>query len=138
MRARMLRAAWVIPLAVACLAVALGAGGGVARATGAASATHAAPTFNARRTEANIRALQIALQSYSVDHGDLWPPDAAPARLRGMLLPYLDRWPWNPYTDRPMREKKSAGNFTYSALSGRTRYRLVGWGRHGRSLIAVP
>jgi len=37
-----------------------------------------------------------------------------------------------------MRQKRSAGNLTYDSYANRTKFRLIGWGPHGRRLIVAP
>ena len=84
----------------------------------------------------NIHMLQIALQSYSVDHGDRWPRFTTNRRFRALLTPYVDGWPTNPWSHRSMRQKRNRGNFSYRRLGDA--YRLVGWGPHDRPIIVVP
>jgi hypothetical protein len=90
----------------------------------------------AAQTVANVHSLQIALQSYCVDHGDRWPRFTTNRRFRDLLTPYVDRWPTNPWSHHSMCQKRSRGNFTYCRLGDS--YRLIGWGPHGRRLIVVP
>jgi hypothetical protein len=98
-----------------------------------------ADKVKAAKIRSNIHTLQIAVQSYLVDHDDLWPPEASGREFRAMLRPYIDGpWPTNPYTGKPMRQKSTAGNFTYSTYAHRTSYRMIGWGRHGHRIIVVP
>jgi hypothetical protein len=122
------RTALGVVLALSC-AVVLGAAGSPARAS-------TAPGPKATQTIENIRSLQIALQSYCVDHGDRWPRFASNLQFRDLLMPYLDRWPTNPWSHRSMRQKRNRGNFTYRRLV--ESYRLIGWGPHGRRIIVVP
>jgi hypothetical protein len=130
-----LRGAWVTLLAIACL---LAPASLAATATASTSLGRAVSPKASQLVE-NIHTLQIAAQSYLVDHDDLWPPEASGREFRAMLRPYIDGpWPTNPYTGKPMRQKRTAGNFTYSTYAHRTRYRLIGWGRHGHRVIVVP
>jgi len=121
-----------IALAVAvglCCAVVLGVAGSPARAS-------TVPGPKAAQTIEKIHTLQIALQSYCVDHGDRWPRFTANRRFRALLTPYVDRWPTNPWSHRSMRQKRNRGNFSYRRLGDS--YRLIGWGPHGRRIIVVP
>jgi hypothetical protein len=101
-----------------------------------AKAPTAAPGPKADQTIRNIRALQIALQSYCVYHGDRWPRSTSDCRFRAQLRPYMDRWPVNPWSHRPMRQKRNRGNFSYRRLGDS--YRLIGWGPHDRRIVVAP
>jgi hypothetical protein len=123
-----LRIAMAVVLALTCM-LAVGA-----FSSPASASTHVGP--KAAKLIENIHSLQIALQSYCADHGDRWPHFTSNRRFRALLMPYLDRWPRNPWSHRSMRQKRNRGNFTYRRLD--TSYRLTGWGPHGRRIIVVP
>ncbi len=87
----------------------------------------------------NTHLLDVAVRTYAVEHDNLYPRFTTSREFRALLRPYLftGRWPANPYTDRPMRFKRSAGNVTYATYGNLTRFRLIGWGRHGRRIMVV-
>jgi hypothetical protein len=122
------RIATVVIVTLAC-AVAFGMAGSPARASVALGP-------KAAQTIENVHTLQIALQSYFVDHSDRWPRFTTKRRFRALLAPYVDRWPTNPWSHRSMRQKRNRGNFTYRRVGDS--YRLIGWGPHDRRIIVVP
>lgn len=122
------RIAPAVAVVLAC-AVVPGVSGSPARASGVLGP-------KAAQTVKNIHTLQIALQSYCVDHGDRWPRFTTNRRFRALLTPYVDRWPTNPWSQRSMRQKHNRGNFTYRRIGDS--YRLIGWGPHNRRIIVVP
>jgi hypothetical protein len=79
--------------------------------------------------------VQIAVQSYAVDNGDVYPePDlVSPAGLAS----YADNWPTNPYTGEPMAQGDGPGDFTYSVGPEGAWFRLVGHGEDGREVISA-
>jgi hypothetical protein len=96
-------------------------------------------TSKATQVRANVHTIQVALQSWVVDHNDHWPRYVSGIDFRNELKPYIDgAWPTNPYTHRPMRRMRTAGNYSYWTYSQRTTYRLIGWGSHHRRIISVP
>lgn len=58
--------------------------------------------------------IQVGIQTYAVDHGDLYPAswDVAPD---GLLADYVEPWPVNPFTGDPMvnSSEYSCGDFSY-------------------------
>jgi hypothetical protein len=103
-----------------------------------ASATWA-DRVNAGHIRSHIHTLQVAIQSYAVDNGDLYPRFTTSREFRALLSPYIDSgWPMNPYSRHSMRQKRSRGNFTYATYGNLTRFRLIGWGPHQRRIIVVP
>ena len=104
----------------------------------ALSATALAGTAKQTQVKEGIHSLQVGLQSWAVDHGDRYPRFISNAHFRAALGPYLDSWPLNPNTNRPMRLSRGGGNFGYRLSGDRTRFRLIGWGRDGARIIVVP
>jgi hypothetical protein len=103
-----------------------------------ASASIAAKAKAAKVRE-NIHTLQVAIQTYAVDNGDIYPRFTSNREFRALLAPLIDNGrPRNPYTHRSMRQKRSRGNFTYATYGNLTRFRLIGWGPNGRRIIVVP
>jgi prepilin-type N-terminal cleavage/methylation domain-containing protein len=65
--------------------------------------------------------LQIAVQTYAVDHEALCP-DPSDVDAGGALAGYIDSWPLNPFTGKPMVNANggySKGDFSYDALGSR-------------------
>jgi hypothetical protein len=92
-----------------------------------------------------IYSLQIAVQTYAVDHGDRYPRPTTGDELLEMLRPYLDTWPTNPYTGKPMGlgkgsdpTDKAAGDFSYGVAEDGSSYTLIGWGPDQRKIITGP
>jgi len=124
------RVAVVAALGLSCL-LALGA---VCSTAGALTAKQ-----KAIRVRVGIRDLQVTLQSYSIDNGDLYPRFTSNPQFRALLTPWVYRhWPINPYSGRSMRNKRSAGNFTYATYANLSKFRLIGWGPHGRRILVAP
>lgn len=82
-----------------------------------------------------IYTIQIAVQSYAVDNGEVYPEQdlVSPAGLAS----YADHWPTNPYTGEPMAQGDGPGDFTYSVGSEGAWFRLIGHGEDGREVITV-
>jgi hypothetical protein len=79
------------------------------------------------------------VQTCAVDNDELYPRFISNAQFRALLMTYIDSgWPTKPYSPRSMRQKRSAGNFTYATHGNQTKLRLIGWGPHGRRLIVAP
>ena len=73
----------------------------------------------------SIHALQVAVQSWMVDHGDKAPP-VDEVRPGGKLETYIDQWPANAYTGEPMEPGDAPGDYTYKRLEAGQRFRLTG------------
>ena len=103
----------------------------------APNATALADKTKVAAVKENTHFLEVAVQSYAVDNNDLFPRYTTGKEFRALLRPLLftGHWPVNPYTGRPIRMKRSAGNFTYATYANQSSFRLIGWGRHGRRII---
>ena len=138
----------------------------VTAAPGSASTTQPTPASTgpvAQLTEAEresstkegIHSLQIAVQTYAIDHNDLYPLPVSADELVTMLRPYVDTWPDNPYSGQPMapaaggkqtassvafgqRSSAGAGEFAYAVSKDRTSYMIVAYGPNHARLITVP
>lgn len=66
-------------------------------------------------TKAGVRAIQVAILAYSLDHNDTFPA-AADVSPNG-LKEYADSWPSNPWTGEPMADSGSyvRGDYRYEA-----------------------
>lgn len=72
-----------------------------------------------------IHALQVAVQSWLVDH-DLKAPPVSAVRPGGALETYVDAWPINPYVDEVMSPGEGPGEYTYERVGSGRGYRLTG------------
>jgi fructan beta-fructosidase len=86
------------------------------------------------------RVVQVAIQSWAMDHNGAYP-DSSLVRPDGEVGAYIDTWPENPWTGKPMAGSAaySRGDFGYEAWtgsyaavtkalpSGYEQYGLVGW-----------
>jgi type II secretory pathway pseudopilin PulG len=87
------------------------------------------------------RVVQLAIQTWSVEHGGQYP-DASLVSPGGEVGQYIDSWPGNPWTGRPMgcSVTYSRGDFRYESwggagvasttvtqLCGYEMYGLIGW-----------
>lgn len=78
--------------------------------------------------KAGIHSLQVAIQCWSVDNGDEFPP-ASVVTQEGLKVYFPDGdtpWPDNPWTGAPMKPGVDRGDYTYTQLRGGTSYRLAG------------
>jgi type IV pilus assembly protein PilA len=66
-------------------------------------------------TKSGVRAIQVAILAYSLDHNDTFPAaaDVSPDGLKD----YADDWPSNPWTGKPMADSGSyaRGDYRYAA-----------------------
>jgi len=84
----------------------------------------------------DIHALQVAVQSWMVDHGNKGPP-VDEVRPGGKLETYIDEWPANAYTGEPMGPGEGPGDYTYERLDTGLGFRLTGH-FEGGSDFTVP
>jgi hypothetical protein len=103
----------------------------------------AVPMFLNQRDEAKdsavregIHSLQVGIQSWAVDHNDAYP-DPSSVSQSG-LQQYVDYWPTNPYTNLPMSQGTSEGDYTYTLSPDGTSFSAVGYGQGGKVIITVP
>jgi prepilin-type N-terminal cleavage/methylation domain-containing protein len=63
-----------------------------------------------------VHSIQIGVQTYAVDHGDLYPATWDVAS-DGAVAEYVDAWPVNPFTKAPMANQAGyeKGDFSYDA-----------------------
>ena len=69
------------------------------------------------RTRTGVHQIEIGIQSYAVDHGDMYPAavDSKADLVDLQGAPYLDSWPENPWSDAAMGSDPSAkGDYTYT------------------------
>ena len=99
----------------------------------------AIPMFLSQRNKAKdaavkegIHSIQIGVQSYAIDNNDTYPADVpnSTALVDSTGKPYVDNWPKNPFTNVPMQESTSEGDYTYSTPASNT-FRLVGHTSNG-------
>ena len=82
-----------------------------------------------------IHNIQVGVQSWAVDHGSVYP-DASVVTSAG-LASYVDNWPTNPWTGKPMAPGTAAGDYTYTQLNGGKIFRLAGHLSNGVDFV-VP
>ncbi len=102
--------------------------------------------------KAGTHSLQVAVQTYAVDHQDLYPgPGAMEA---GAMADYIDRWPLNPFTGESMANTwggYAKGDFSYDAWGvvavvgppadpdPLDHYSLIGWtSSEDKPFVAAP
>jgi hypothetical protein len=83
-----------------------------------------------------IHSIQVGVQSFAVDNNDAYPDPAIVSQ--GGLGSYVDVWPTNPYTGRPMAQGSSPGDFTYVVSADGGSFELLAYGQDGRPVITVP
>ena len=84
-----------------------------------------------------IHTVQVAIQQWAIDHGDLYPVPGLVVS-GGELAGYVDNWPADPLTGRPMALGSGPGNYAYQQLQGGHGFTLTGFGVDGSPLITVP
>jgi type II secretion system protein G len=101
----------------------------------------AIPMFLGQRDKAKesavkegVHSIQIGVQSYAVDNGDLYP---AATLTTAVLGSYVDNWPKNPWSNAPMADRSSQGDFVYGQ-SGQTTFSIIGHGKNNTPVITVP
>jgi predicted amidohydrolase YtcJ len=77
-----------------------------------------------RAVKEGIHAIQIGVQCWAVDNADRFP-DPSIVTPEG-LAKYVDVWPTNPWTGKPMAPGTGAGDYTYTQLDGDKHFRLAG------------
>jgi hypothetical protein len=82
-----------------------------------------------------VRSFQIVVQSWAVDHQDVYPStfEMNPTAMSD----YMDMWPANPYTGRPMTQGTGPGDFSYEVSPDGTSFRLIGYGEDGKIVIDI-
>jgi hypothetical protein len=69
--------------------------------------------------------LQVAVQSWQVDHDGEAPP-VDEVQPGGGIAKYVEAWPDNPYSGGPMEPGKDPGDYTYERVSTGRGYRITG------------
>ena len=82
-----------------------------------------------------MHSIQIGIQSWAVDHGDLYP-EAAEVDQFGAVGGYVDLWPTNPYSGLPMAQGTGPGEYTYTS-DGKL-FQLTGYGEDGQAVMTIP
>jgi type IV pilus assembly protein PilA len=75
-----------------------------------------------------VHSLQVGIQSYAVDHGDVYPPTGDLATLKDT---YVDAWPKDPYRGGAMSYSATASPGSYAYVSTGDSYMLTGWLSNG-------
>ena len=79
--------------------------------------------------------IQTGIESYAAEHGGKFP-DPGEVNAVG-LSRYISSWPQNPYSDVPMADGGGEGNFRYDRSGDGGAYRLIGYGRDGKTVIQL-
>ena len=102
----------------------------------------AIPMFLGQRDKAKesavkegVHSIQVGVQSYAVDNGDLYPAAVANSAA---LTSYVDTWPKNPWSNAAMVDGTTQGNYSYSASGTRDSFSVIGRGKGGNGVITVP
>ena len=95
----------------------------------------AIPTYLGQRQKAKdatvkeaVHSLQVGVQSYAVDHGDVYP---ASGDLAGLKDGYVDAWPHDPYDGGDMAYAASPTPGSYAYTSTGSSYDVIGWLSNG-------
>jgi type II secretion system protein G len=102
----------------------------------------AIPMFLGQRDKAKesavkegVHSIQVGVQSYAVDNSDTYPPTAN--LVAASMTAYVDNWPKNPWSNTPMVNATTQGDFQYTTPSSTT-FLLKGFGKGGAAVITVP
>jgi hypothetical protein len=79
-----------------------------------------------------LHSIEVGIESYRIDHGGSLPT-AAEVSQAG-LDAYVDDWPLNPYTNMPMTQSATLGNFAYSVSPDGTSFYVTAFGPNGATL----
>ena len=82
-----------------------------------------------------VHVLQVAVQSWAVDHQDLYPT-VDEVVSTGEFATYVQSWPTNPLTGQPMAPGTGPGDYTYEQ-TGQS-FELTGYGVDGSPVITAP
>jgi type II secretion system protein G len=72
-----------------------------------------------------IHSIQIGLQSWAVDNGDVFPPTAEVEQNMSVGL-QVDNWPKNPWSTAYMTDAAGHGDYSYTPGVASTTFTLVG------------
>jgi type II secretion system protein G len=103
----------------------------------------AIPMFLGQRDKAKesavkegVHSIQIGVQTYAVDNGDVYPATATNTNLST----FVDNWPKNPWSANTvlMTSSGTQGNYNYTQIGSGTSFSLVGIGKGTNPVITVP
>jgi len=80
-----------------------------------------------------IYSLQVGIQSWAVDHGDVYPSASDVNQMT--MLHFIGYWPTNPYTGDPMVQGTGPGDYFYEVAPDGTSFTLIGYGEDGKIVI---
>ena len=72
-----------------------------------------------------IHSIQIGIQSWAVDNGDVFPAVSDVDQAAGVGT-QVDNWPKNPWSTAYMKQATDHGNYTYTLGAASTTFTLVG------------
>jgi hypothetical protein len=82
-----------------------------------------------------VRTLRTGIEMYAVEHDGRFPDPGEVSPVG--LSRYVTSWPENPYTHMPMADGGGEGNFRYDLSSDGGAYRIIGYGRGGKTVIEL-
>jgi len=87
------------------------------------------------QVEQGVHVIQVAVQSWAVDHQDTYPPVdvVVPG---GSFARYAQSWPTDPWTDQPMTPGKGQGHYEYTVQGDS--FSITGYGANGMPVLTVP
>jgi type II secretory pathway pseudopilin PulG len=131
-RSRATRSAWWVA-ALVCLAVLLV--GGVFAAIAIPAFQHQRDKARAAAVVEGVSAIQAGLDAFFADHNNAYPVPSVVTRFG--LHGYMDDWPINPYTGRPMTQGHGAGDFQYSVYDTGLSFDLTAFVANGTTIKVV-
>ncbi len=81
-----------------------------------------------------VHSIQIGVQSWAVDNGDVFPPDAQ-VRQSASVGTQVDNWPKNPWSTAYMTSASGHGDFTYTLGTDSTTFTLAGHMSNGNFTV---
>jgi type II secretion system protein G len=96
----------------------------------------AIPMFLSQRNKAKdaavkggVHNIELGIASYAIDHADQYPATGQVSNttlIDSSSKSYVDNWPNNPWTNVPMQNSTSNGDYTYTQLGAGTGFTLAG------------
>lgn len=81
-----------------------------------------------------VIAIQVGVLTWASQHGGAFPL-AAQVQQQGEVAQYVDPWPVNPYTQVPMKQGSTPGDYTYELLDAGGGYQLTGYLDDGSTFV---
>jgi hypothetical protein len=116
---------------VILVSVTVAAGCGGSRAPAATPAAQQTSAYGVA-LESALRSLALGVQSYYAEN-QAYPTAVTPATVGQ----YVSPWPHNPWTEQPISQGSSPGDFTYELEAAGAGFQLVGHKADGTTVV-VP